>query len=65
MISKVLVSNSAMSDEAPKIAMPRQVRAVIPAASGEELGMALHLYCAAGSATRSLSHRRIRNGLGR
>ena len=34
MISKVLVSNSAMSGEAPKIAMPRLGRAVIPAASG-------------------------------
>jgi hypothetical protein len=40
-----------MSDAAPKIAMPRQMRAVVPAASGEGLGMALHLYSAGGSAT--------------
>jgi hypothetical protein len=38
-----------MSDAAPKIAMPRQMRAVVPAASGEGLGMALHFTLQAGA----------------
>jgi len=40
------------------------MRAVIPAASGAGLGIALHLYCAGGSAT-GLSATDAYGGLGR